>query len=292
MSKIFDFLSYNFIDYKSFKLSLLTVLGLLFIYVATRVFLRVVRVFINKRLVKKQLIDRAREFTIYTIIRYITLIVVTMIAMDTVGIDIKYLFGASAALLVGVGLALQNVFQDFVAGLVLLFEGTFKVGDVIEMNGMMAQVKKIDLRTSQVETRNGTVIIVPNSKLIQENIVNWTLNRKITRFNIKIGVAYNSDLDKVRYIIAKCLRDHPAISSSERISVALAEFGDSSINFNGFFWADDAWNVEFIKSDLRYAIAREFKEHKITIPFPQRDLHLVSSNIEFTTAQPGNQTQA
>ncbi len=282
MSKIIDFLSYNFIDYKSFKLSLLSIIGLLFIYTATRVFLRFTKVFIHKRLVKKKLIDRAREFTIYTIIRYITIIIVVMVTMDSVGIDIKYLFGASAALLVGVGLALQNVFQDFVAGLVLLFEGTFKVGDVIEMDGMMAQVKKIDLRTSKVETRNGTIIIVPNARLIQENIVNWTLNRKITRFNVKIGVSYDSDLDKVRYIIAKCLRDHPAVSNSERISVTLEAFADSSINFTGFFWADDAWSIEFIKSDLRYAIAREFKENGIKIPFPQRDLHLVSSNLEIT----------
>jgi small-conductance mechanosensitive channel len=270
-----DLLDHNFIDYKGFKVSFLSLAGLFGLWLLATVFLRLFRVFLHKNFLRRQLIDKAREFTIYSLIRYLVFILTFLVALGTLGVRLSWLFGAGIPLLVGIGLGLQSVFKDFVSGIVLLSEGIFKVGDVIEIDGMVAQVRKIDLRTTKVETGNGTYIIVPNSKLLDENVMNWSHNRKETRFSIQVTLAYGTDTATVRHLLFQCMSAHNAVSRLRKPAVLLTDFGENGLAFTLQFWSSEAWSIEQIKSDLRYSIENTLKQHGIIIPYPRRDLRMV-----------------
>ena len=129
------------------------------------------------------------------------------------------------------------------------------------------------MRTSKIQTRDDFIIIVPNHKLISDNIINWSHLRTKTRFNIKVGVAYGSDTNLVKTILLKCAENRPEIASTPEAFVRFTDFGDSSLDFQLFFWTSETFSVEHIKSNLRFIIDQEFKTHGIRIPFPQRDVH-------------------
>lgn len=273
-------LDYNFIDFKGFQVSLLGLVWLALTFLAAIVFLRLFRVFLHRNFLRRQLIDKAREFTIFSLIRYVVFILVFFIALGILGVRVSWLFGAGIPLLVGIGLGLQSVFKDFVSGLVLLFEGIFKVGDVIEIDHMLAQVRKIDLRTTKVETPDGTYIIVPNSKLLEGNIINWSHNRKETRFSIHITLAYGTDTATARHLLFQCISSHTAVSKQRKPQILLSDFGDHGLKFTMLFWSSEPWNIEPVKSDLRFTIEHTLKSQGIVIPYPQLDLRIDRSRPE------------
>ena len=275
MDKFNHIINYTFFEYHGFHLSVFTFFVLALIYFACRYFLKGFKIFLHRQFLKKDLIDEGKEYTIIQLVRYIMTVLGVMLGITTLGIDISILLGASAALLVGIGLGLQDLFRDFIAGLVLLFEGVFKVGDVIDYDGRVARVRQIDLRTSKVETRDGTVSIVPNSKIISSHIVNWTHNGKATRFKITVGVAYGSDTQLVRKILTEVAQKHRFTVKERNVLVRFEDFADSSLLFELYFWTHRPWEIEITKSELRFEIDRLFRENNITIPFPQRDLHWI-----------------
>lgn len=230
---------------------------------------------VHRAFVKRGKLDTGREYTIVTIFNYVLYTISILIGLELVGVDITVLIGASAALMVGIGLGLQDTFKDIFSGFVLLLEGVFKVGDVIEFEGTVCKVLRIDLRTSMVETRDGTVIIVPNGNLVNGNIINWSLNHADTRFYISVGVAYGSDTQLVTEILEKITKAHPDVTKKDRLFVKFADFGDSALMFEVYFWTRKQWDIERIKSKLRYEIDEAFRVNKISIPFPQRDLHII-----------------
>jgi len=138
------FLDYNFIDFKGFKLSLLSLIWLFLIYFLVTILLRIFKVILHRNFVRRNIIDKAREFTIYSMVRYVVFTLTLLVMLGTLGVKISWLFGAGIPLLVGIGLGLQSIFKDFIAGIVLSYEGSVKVGDVIEVNGLIAVVRKID----------------------------------------------------------------------------------------------------------------------------------------------------
>lgn len=241
--------------------------------------LKVIRVLLFKAIGKGNKSGKARALRLFQLVRYLVYILAVAVCIETLGFDLTLILGASAALLVGIGLGLQEVFRDVFSGIVLLLEGIFQVGDVIEIEGMVGRVMQIDLRTSKVETRDGTFVIMPNSKLVTEKLINWSINRQETRFHITVGVAYGSNTELVTRILNEVAHSHPKISKTEPIWVKFEDFGESSLVFKLFFWTRSQWEIEQIKSELRYAIDAAFREEKITIPFPQRDLHLKSELI-------------
>ena len=170
------------------------------------------------------------------------------------------------------------------SGIFILIEGTIKVNDVIEMDGMVGKIMSVNLRTSKVFTRDGIMIIVPNHKFIIEKITNWSHHSESTRFKVEVGVAYGSDVYKVKDILLQCAKGHPEViraaqSDLHNPLVRFVDFGDSSLKFELFFWTTNIFYVENIKSDLRFSIDKMFREQHITIPFPQRDLHIKQGNI-------------
>lgn len=283
MDQLNQILETSLFQYQKFELTVGSIVTLAVILIGLKVILRVFRA-VLKRALKGG--DKAQEHTVYQIFKYFAYTIGIVLAIEALGFDVTIILGASAALLVGIGLGLQEVFRDVFSGIVLLFEGTFKVGDVIEIDKMVCQVKRIDLRTSKVETRDGVTVIVPNSRLVQENMVNWSLNKRDTRFEVTVGVAYGSNTELVKKILEDTAKNHPSITLKDKVFVKFHDFGDSALIFQLYFWTDKQWIIEPIKSELRFQIDRAFRENKVTIPFPQRDLHLRTEQIGWISDKP------
>lgn len=248
------------------------------VILTTRLLLWFVKRFIRKRVSNKK-IEQGRGYAFYQILKYLVFIFTFAISLQIVGIKITLLLAGSAALLVGIGLGLQQLFNDLVSGIILLFEGTVTVGDIIEINGLVGRVHQINIRTSDIQTRDQIMIIVPNSKLVGDNVINWSHNRNLTRFNVSVGVAYGSDVDLVKTILVDAAKEHKDIMNTPEPVGRFLDFGESSLNFDILFWSFKMWEIENIKSDLRCIINKKFLQNHVTIPFPQRDLHIKSGNL-------------
>ena len=235
-------------------------------------------ILISRSIIKKQIktgrFDQGRGEAFSQILSYVVVVFTIIIGLDMIGVKITLLLAGSAALLVGIGLGLQQTFNDIVSGILLLFEGTVTVGDIVEVNNIVGKVQKITIRTSKIETRDRIVIIVPNSKLVVDNVINWSHNRTITRFSIKVGVAYGSDVKLVMSLLQEAAVEHPEIVSDPRPVARFIDFGESSLDFELLFYTKKMFEIEFIRSEVRVQIDQKFRDNKVVIPFPQRDLHL------------------
>lgn len=219
-------------------------------------------------------LEKGRRHSLFQLLQYVIWVAVFLVTLESLGIKITLLLAGSAALLVGIGLGLQEVFKDFVSGIILLFDGTIRVSDIIEVDGTVGRVKEIRLRASTLESREGKVLIIPNSAFITGHVINWTHNRKLTRFSVVVGVAYGSDVEKVRDVLVECAKAHPDVVKNPEPFVFFSDFADSQLTFSLQFFSRSVFSIEFVKSDIRFAIDKAFRENNITIPFPQRDLHI------------------
>ena len=272
------FLRYSFTIGKIFKL--------IFVILIARISLSVFRVLIYRSTKEKRWIDDAGRYTITQLSKYLIYTFAFIFALQGIGIDAQVLLAGSAALFVGIGFGLQSILGDVFSGIILLFDGSIKVGDVVEMpDEEICKVEHIFIRTSQLKTIDGKTIIVPNSNLTKENVVNWTISDKVTRFNVAVGVAYGSDTQKVKDILYQCSLKHPMIDKKRNIVVTLEDFGEYALKFKVYFWAQKTWEIINIKSEIRFAIDQSFRANNIKIPFPQRDLHLISDRRSSETSE-------
>ncbi|GAO31421.1 mechanosensitive ion channel family protein [Geofilum rubicundum] len=222
-------------------------------------------------------LDRGQTRTVFQIMKYFIWLVSVLIILQSIGVSIDMLIAGSAALLVGLGFGIQGLFNDFVSGLVLLFEGSVKVDDVVEIeSGLIGRVTEVGLRTSKIRTRDNIIMFLPNHKLIEDKLINWSYNESRTRFSVDVGVAYGSDLQLVERLLRECADECADVINKEDTLVLFTNFGDSSLDFKLLFWIEDIFRIEPIRSELRFAIDKKFRENQVTIPFPQRDLHLKS----------------
>lgn len=222
-------------------------------------------------------LDKGQALAYYQISRYFVIVISIALILEALGIKVTFLLAGSAALLVGVGLGLQQLFNDLVSGFIILTEHSIKVGDIIEIDGMAAKVRQIGLRTSKVENRNGIFMIIPNSKIVNENVTNWSHNKKTTRFSLTVGVAYGSDVDLVAKVLVSAADENEHVDKSMPSIPRFTDFGDSALIFELLFWTENRFRIEDVKSQLRFAINKKFIQEGIQIPFPQRDLHLKTS---------------
>lgn len=223
--------------------------------------------------------ERGRRLSLYQLVRYMVWVIVISLIITILGFDVTILIAGSAALLVGIGFGLQSIFSDLISGLFMLFERKVKVGDVMEVDNIVGRVVAINLRTSELLTRDGYNIIVPNHKFITENVVNWSHNTYDRRFEVQVGVSYSSDVELVTRVLLECAMSQKEIikENDHRPIVRFQDFGDSSLVFILMFWTGDIFPVEQIKSELRYKICKAFRENNVTIPFPQRDVHIFNT---------------
>jgi len=276
-----EFLQFELISVKDYHLSIYNILVVIVIIFIIRLIVKGLERLVQRKVSGKKWITEGKQHAIAQIGKYIIYVLGFVFAIKTIGFDITPILIGSSALFVGLGFGLQEAFRDFISGIILLFEGDVVIGDVIEFeNGLVAVVKRIKLRTSKVRTRDGIVIIVPNSQLINNRVINWSNSNIITRFHVEVGVAYGSDVELVEKILMEAAAEEDSISDRVKSFVRFEDFGDSSLDFKVYFWSEQVWRIEYVKSRLRFAIDKKFRANGVTIPFPQRDMHFKSSNVD------------
>lgn len=242
----------------------------------------------NKLLVNKILarynLDIGVRQSIGTITRYILIILGMYVIVTAAGINLNALTVLFGALGVGIGFGLQNIVNNFISGLIILFERPIKVGDRIEVGGVNGDVVDISARSTTVITNDNISIIVPNSEFISSTVINWSHNDRKIRFRFPVGVSYKEDPEKVRTLLMEVMNEQDGVLKSPAPDVWFDEFGDSSLNFNLMVWTSKyVQRPKYLKSQLYYAIFAKFKQHNIEIPFPQRDLHVKSGELSVST---------
>lgn len=282
-----QFLNYELLHIGDFKLISGNLMVGLFQLLGTWIVVVLLRKLITRAPSGTSPAVKAKRYTIFIITKYIIWTASLIITLEIIGVRITFLLAGATALLVSVGLGLQNIFRDFFSGLFLLFEGTVQVGDIIEANGEVGKVVEMNLRSSEILTRDQVTIIIPNSKFIEEKVVNWTHQSDSVRFTVDVGVAYDSDVDEVIAILNRTMTEQKEILDKPEPFVHFTDFGDSSMDFEMNFWSKEAFLIENVKSDLRIAVFRELKKSNITIPFPQRDIHVkgMEHTVNFKKAE-------
>lgn len=271
-----DLINYKIIDTKNIDVTLYHILISLAIIIGIWLFLKVIKRILDRQ-IRHTSLDKGTGNSIYLIIKYFLWVIAITVILETIGINITLLIAGSAALLVGLGLGLQQIFRDIVSGFFMLFERNLKVGDVVELEGsMIGKVEQIGLRTSKIRTRDNIITIVPNSYFIDDKVVNWSHLEEKTRFHVNVGVAYGSDVQLVKKVLLNVAENNKDITHNPTPFVRFLDFGDSSLDFQLYFWTNKSFEVENIKSELRFEIDQAFRQNNITIPFPQRDLHIKS----------------
>ncbi|CAI8253908.1 MAG TPA: mechanosensitive ion channel protein MscS [Flavobacteriaceae bacterium] len=270
MKSLLDLLNYEFHLGKSVVLTPKAVLLAIVFYFFTWLLLKLIR-----RIVSRALDEEARvKFKgIFTFFNYFIYTIVTLVAFDTVGLNLTTIFAASAALLVGVGLALQTFIQDIISGVFILADQSVHVGDIIQVDGQIGKVERIQLRTTRAVTRDNRVLIIPNHKFMASILYNWTENGTLTRESVAVGVAYASDINRVKEILIETASEHPLILKKPAPLVLFNAFGESALEFELLFSINRSFESNIVKSDVRFAIDKAFRENTIEIPFPQRVIH-------------------
>ncbi len=202
----------------------------------------------------------------------------TLLGLELLGINITTLTVFGGAIGVGVGFGLQRITASFISGLILLFEKTISEGDLLELEGgMLVIVKRISARYTLVESFEKREIMIPNEELITHRISNWTFSNRLGRGEIQVGVAYESDLERVNQILLQAAREHPLVLKDPAPTCFLIDFSENAIQFRLYFWIENMVEGTLrVKSDLLFALDKKFSEHGIKIPFPQRDIRLIS----------------
>jgi small-conductance mechanosensitive channel len=281
MSKlIHNILEYNLLSIQDYTFTVYDLLRLFIYFLIAKTILWLIKKALDRKWKFKKL-DHGSQYALYQIITYIIWVIAIVLALESVGVKVTILIAGSAALLVGIGLGLQQTFNDIISGIILLVEGSIKVGDILEVDGNVVRVKKIGLRTSIVEDRSEIVVILPNSKIVTDKVINWTYNYERARFTVSVGVAYGTNVDLVLKILIESAAEHPLCNQEKKPFARLVNFGDSSLGFEVYFWCHEMFGIDQVKSDIRKTISKKFDEHGIVIPFPQRDLHFKSSQIDF-----------
>lgn len=273
-------LEFKLIDISGHSISIYNVVVLIGVLLFFRFLVKALERFVKMKVADKKWIDHGKEHAVVQISKYLIYVVGFVIALEAIGLNTTTIIISSSALFVGLGFGLQEAFRDFISGIILLFEGNVVVGDVIEMDmGIVGVVKRVNLRTSKVRTRDGIMIIVPNSQLVNLRVINWSNSNKLTRFHVTVGVSYGSDVALVEKLLLEAASELEFISERMKPFVRFEDFGNSALVFEIHFWTEEVWKIEDSKSKLRFTIDKKFRENKVTIPFPQRDLHLKSSEV-------------
>ena len=279
METLTKFLEYELIAFGETKIQVYTLMSILIIFLITKLIIWLIKkTLFRKEKFKK--FDLGNTYALFQIIKYVIWVIAIGVILETIGIKVTVLIAGSAALLVGIGLGLQQTFNDIISGLILLSEKSIKIDDVLEIDGDVVKIQSIGLRTSKGLNTDDISIIIPNSLITTNKVINWSHQTRKTRFRIDVGVAYGSDVDLVIKILEESAFEHPDNSNRELTEARLVNFGNSSLDFQVLFFSKNIYRINKVKSDIRKIINKKFAENNISIPFPQMDLHLKSNYTE------------
>lgn len=276
----------------TFVFSITTLLlGFAVLFIAI-LFSRYARRFIERRMSRHKHLDAGVQFTILRLVHYFIISVGAITALRVaVAADFTSLAVVFTALSVGIGFGLQFIAGDIAAGFIILFERPVRVGDYISINGpdgklTEGMVRSINLRTTVVITNNNIASVVPNSKIVNQNFLNWSYNReRRVRLDVPIGVSYDADPDHVTETLLRAAGGVQFVLEDPKPAVQFMEFADSSLNFRLLVWSEKPRRHLQVKSAIRYNIHRLFKEEGIEIPFPQRDLNIRSNSLKLVAEE-------
>lgn len=272
-----DWLNVVIFDIKGSDFTLLTLISIaissiLLVFLSNRISKLLV-----KKILNRYIKDTGVTDSIGTIFRYSIIVIGFITIFQTAGFDLSTLGLLAGALGVGIGFGLQNVTNNFISGIIILFERPIKVGDRIEVGDINGDVYSISMRSTTIITNDNISIIVPNSEFINSAVINWSHNDRRVRFKIPIGVSYNEDPEKIRELVIEVAKDHPGVLGAPAPDLWFEGYGDSSLDFKLAVWTSAfIQRPGVLKSQLYYAVFKKFAEHNIEIPFPQRDLHFKS----------------
>ncbi|MBT8340043.1 MAG: mechanosensitive ion channel, partial [Desulfatitalea sp.] len=222
-------------------------------------------------------IDPGLGYAINTFLKYVMLAIGLLVALNIVGIDLRFLLVFAGAIGIGIGMGLQNVTANVISGFMLIFGGKLRKGDWIEVADTMGEVTDIFLRATKVRTRDNIEYLIPNTEFISGILVNYSLGSPLIRIEVPVGVSYNADPRQVERILLDVAVKEPLVAKAKPTVVRFVEFGDNSINFELLVWMNVRTTPRRkIRSQLYFAIFEALARAGIEIPFPQRDIHLRS----------------
>lgn len=270
-----DLWNVKLITFAGIKLTLgPTLLALIILGCASRLSRMVVRL-VNKRLIEQFVEDKAARNTYQTFAFYGALAGVVILALTVAGIPLTALTVVGGALAIGVGFGSQNIVNNFISGVILLVEQPVKVGDVVEVDGMIGVIESIGTRSTKLKNIDGKIFVIPNSFFLEKAVLNFTFQATVLRQTISLGVAYGTDTRQVENVCMDILLNTEGVKQDPMPMVIFDNFGESTLDFQLIFWNDiSTSNAMLMKSDIRYRLNDKFNKLGIELAFPQRDVNL------------------
>ena len=273
METLREFLEFELITFGKNTIRVYTLITVVLIFLITKLILWVIKKTLYRKATLKKL-DKGNTYALFHIIKYILWVIAIGLILESIGVKITVLLAGSAALLVGIGLGLQQTFNDIISGFILLSEKSIKINDVLQIDGDVVKMQSIGLRTSKCLNTDDISIIIPNSLITTNKVINWSHQTKKTRFKIDVGVAYGSDVDLVIKILEESALEHKDVSYQALTEARLVNFGNSSLDFQVLFFSKNIFSINKVKSDIRRIINQKFSSHNIVISFPQLDVNI------------------
>ena len=277
-----EFIKYNLIEVGALKVSLYNLILVFVIFMVAKIASSLYKLYVGRKQRSKPNYDPGVEYVYIQIARYVIYLSAVFLSLSVLGINLSLILTGSVGLLVGIGLGLQDVFKDTIAGIVLLLEGNIKVGDIVEIDAktqnntnkgaynFVARIVKISIRTTQIETKEGNVLIIPNTHLTQQRVENWSHSSVLSVFTIHALIEYGSNTVLATELLKSAAIGHPKVSREEPIQVRMSQFAENGIEMELVFWAENSWEIGVYKSEIRYEIDRLFREHGIHFAYPTR----------------------
>jgi small-conductance mechanosensitive channel len=264
-------LEYRLLEFDQYILTVATILGVVLVYVLTWIILRFLKRMIGGGSLLRSTWDTGRRHSLFLLVRYVIWLLAITAMLEVIGIHVTVLLAGSAALLVGLGLGVQQIFKDIVSGIFLLFEGTIEVGEVIQVDNIVGKVHEINLRSTKLLTREGSMMLVPNHKFVTENLLNWSDDTNYpTRFHLTLILDKENNASIVgAELLAVASKFEDIVQKNDKfpIEARLIDFKHGGIVFELGFWTLRKFEVEYLKSELRVAIDQRFKEKNIKLHY-------------------------
>lgn len=274
-SSVWDFLQKPIFSVGGEGISIISFLYFAIVIIASVAASRLTIRLLKRNIYSKTEIEQGAQYTLSRLIKYIIITLGILIGLQMIGFDLSVLAVFGGLFGIGIGFGLQNIFSNFASGIILLLERPIQVGDIIEIDGLLGRVKEIRFRIAIVNTFDNESIIVPNSDLVSKQVTNWSYGGDTTvRLRIPIGVAYGTDVNKVKDILLNIATEEDRVMTKPPPEVYFKEHGDSALKFELRVWISSPTDRIPVNNDIRERIDARFKEENIQIPFPQRDDHI------------------
>ena len=225
-------------------------------------------------------VGRGAQEAIATLTQYVLCFLGVIVILQMVGLDVSSIVILGGALGVGIGFGLQNIINNLISGIIILLERPIEVGDFVNIGDLVGTVERIGSRSTKIQTLDQVTIIVPNANFLEKEVVNWDHGSPVSRLHLPVGVAYGSDIAMVQLALLVAVKDHPEVLAHPEPQVWFNGFGDSTLDFDVLVWCCEPRQQFCLKSDLNYRIEASLRRHGVEIPFPQRDLHVRSPQLE------------